>query len=53
VLDDELRIACGDGVFRITELQRAGGKALDARAFLRGFPLAPGTLLGPPCPASN
>jgi methionyl-tRNA formyltransferase len=32
-------IACGEGVLRATELQRAGGKRLPAGDFLRGFPL--------------
>ena len=36
VLDDELTIACGEGAVRLTQLQRAGGKPLDAEAFLRG-----------------
>lgn len=39
-------VACGEGVLRITELQRAGGKRLPAADFLRGFPLAPGMVLG-------
>ncbi len=36
LLDDELTIACGDGAVRLTELQRAGGKAMGAVDFLRG-----------------
>lgn len=35
-------IACGEGVLRVTELQRAGGKRLNAADFLRGFALTPG-----------
>jgi methionyl-tRNA formyltransferase len=35
-------IACGDGVLRATELQRAGGTRLPAGEFLRGFALPPG-----------
>lgn len=35
-------IACGTGVLRVTELQRAGGKRLAVADFLRGFVLAPG-----------
>jgi len=35
-------VACGAGVLRITELQRAGGKRLPAADFLRGFALEPG-----------
>ena len=43
VLDDHLRIACGEGVLRITRLQKAGGKPMDAEAFLRGHSLPSGT----------
>jgi len=35
-------VACGEGVLRLTELQRPGGKRLPVAEFLRGFPLAPG-----------
>ncbi|MFI4947273.1 MAG: methionyl-tRNA formyltransferase [Alphaproteobacteria bacterium] len=51
VIDDHLAIACSDGVLRPTRLQRPGRGALDAEAFLRGFALAPGTLLS--CPATS
>jgi methionyl-tRNA formyltransferase len=37
-----VRVACGEGVLCVTELQRAGGKRLSAADFLRGFPLAMG-----------
>ena len=37
-----VRVVCGDGVLVLTELQRAGGKRLNAAEFLRGFALAPG-----------
>ncbi len=43
ILDDQLRIACGKGILRITQLQKAGGKPMDASAFLRGHPLPAGT----------
>lgn len=39
-------VACGQGVLRLTELQRAGGKRLPAAAFLAGFALQPGQRLG-------
>ncbi|WP_028454736.1 methionyl-tRNA formyltransferase [Chitinilyticum litopenaei] len=39
-------IACGDGALRVTELQKAGGKRLDAAAFLAGNSLACGQRLG-------
>jgi methionyl-tRNA formyltransferase len=45
VLDGRLTIACGDGSVRIVELQRAGGKPMSAEEFLRGMPLAAGSVL--------
>jgi methionyl-tRNA formyltransferase len=39
---DGVRVACGEGVLCVSELQRAGGKRLNAAEFLRGFPLAAG-----------
>ena len=42
---DGIRVATGDGVLVLNELQRAGGKRLPAADFLRGFPLAPGQVL--------
>ena len=39
-------VACGDGALRITELQKAGGKRMDAAAFLAGNRLATGERLG-------
>ncbi len=39
-------IACGQGVLRLRELQRPGGKRLPAADFLRGQALAPGQRLG-------
>ena len=43
VLDDRAAVACGDGVLRLLRLQRPGRSAMDAAAFLRGFPLPAGT----------
>lgn len=37
-----LRVACGEGALRVTELQRPGGKRLRTADFLRGFALPPG-----------
>lgn len=37
-----ISIACGKGVLRLTELQRAGGKRLPVADFLRGFDIKPG-----------
>ncbi|SSC70342.1 unnamed protein product [Ciceribacter sp. T2.26MG-112.2] len=45
VLDRSLTIACGQGAVRLTRLQKAGGKPLDAADFLRGTPVSPGTVL--------
>lgn len=45
VLDDQLTVACAGGAVRLLRLQKAGGKALAASEFLRGTPIAPGTVL--------
>jgi methionyl-tRNA formyltransferase len=45
VLDTGLRVACGEGAVRLTELQRAGGKPLAAADFLRGAKLGIGDIL--------
>lgn len=45
LLDDALTVACGDGAVKLTRLQKAGGKPLDAGDFLRGTPLPKGTKL--------
>jgi methionyl-tRNA formyltransferase len=37
-----IRVACGDGDLVLSELQKPGGKRLDAKTFLRGFPIKPG-----------
>ncbi len=41
-----ITVACGEGVLRLTELQRAGGKRLAVADFLRGFSVLPGAVLG-------
>jgi methionyl-tRNA formyltransferase len=46
VLDAGLAVACGQGAVRLLRLQRAGREPADAPAFLRGFPVPPGTRLG-------
>ncbi|MBO1075330.1 methionyl-tRNA formyltransferase [Roseomonas marmotae] len=46
VLDGEPRVACGSGVLRLTSLQRAGRGAMPADAFLRGYSMSPGSVLG-------
>lgn len=40
-----VRIACGSGILRVTDLQRPGGKMLPAAEFLSGFPLVSGEVL--------
>jgi methionyl-tRNA formyltransferase len=40
-----VRVACGQGQLRLTQLQRPGGKRLNAADFLRGCPLQPGQSL--------
>ena len=42
---DELRVATGDGVLSIREIQGASGKRLAIKDFLRGHPIQPGTML--------
>ncbi len=44
-LDDALTVACGDGAVRLRKVQRAGGKAMDADALLKGFAVPAGTQL--------
>ncbi len=39
-----ITVACGTGAVRLTRLQKAGGRPLDAEAFLRGNPLSEGDL---------
>jgi methionyl-tRNA formyltransferase len=39
---DGLDVATGEGVLRLTQLQRPGGKRLSAAEFLRGQPLEAG-----------
>ncbi len=51
IVDGDLTVACGEGGVRLTQLQKAGGKVLEAAEFLRGNPIEPGTVLE--CPATN
>lgn len=46
VLDEGATIACGKGAIQLIRLQRPGKSALDADAFLRGYTLPAGTVLG-------
>jgi methionyl-tRNA formyltransferase len=45
LLDGKLTIACGEGAVRLVEIQRAGRQPIQAEEFLRGTPIAPGTIL--------
>ena len=45
VLEGGLTVATGEGALEILRLQRAGKAAVDAAAFLRGYPLPPGMKL--------
>jgi methionyl-tRNA formyltransferase len=45
VLDEQLTIACGEGAVRLVELQRAGRQPMSPDVFLRGTPVARGSLL--------
>jgi len=43
-----VRVACGEGALEILELQKAGARRMDCRAFLAGNPLSEGDRLGEP-----
>ncbi len=45
VLDEALRVACGEGAVRLVRVQREGKAAQAADELLRGFPLPVGTRL--------
>jgi methionyl-tRNA formyltransferase len=51
VLDAAPTVACGAGGLRLVRLQRPGRAAMEADAFLRGFPLSAGTRLALPADA--
>ena len=46
-------VATGDGVLRLTELQRAGARRLAVADFMRGFPLEVGLVLEPMAPEAG
>lgn len=46
VTSEAVSIQCGTGVLSVSELQRPGGRRLQAAEFLRGFKLAAGDRLG-------
>ena len=43
---DGIDVACGKGMLKITELQKAGGRRLSAAEFVRGLSPAPGERFG-------
>ncbi|MCY3920174.1 MAG: methionyl-tRNA formyltransferase [Chloroflexi bacterium] len=45
---ETIDVATGDGLLRVERLQRAGKRAMDARAFANGEPDLPGQRLGEP-----
>lgn len=45
---DGIVVACGEGAVRLLELQKAGGKRLQAVQFLAGMPVSPGMRLSSP-----
>ena len=45
VLTEDLVIACASGAITLTKLQKAGGKLLASADFVRGTPIAQGTVL--------
>ena len=51
VLDEGLAVACSEGALRPLRLQRSGRTPQETAAFLRGYPIPPGTVL--PCPATG
>ena len=46
VAKDAVYVACGQGLLKINELQLQGKKRMDTAAFLRGYRLQEGTILG-------
>jgi methionyl-tRNA formyltransferase len=48
IQDEGIDVATGDGVLRITQLQKSGAKSLPVADFLRGFPIMPGMVFSAP-----
>jgi methionyl-tRNA formyltransferase len=53
VQNEGIDVATGDGVLRITQLQKSGGKALPVADFLRGFTVTPGMIFSSPLAAGT
>lgn len=45
VIDQQLSVACGEGILTIEELQRPGKKRMSATEMLKGYPIPPGSIL--------
>jgi methionyl-tRNA formyltransferase len=45
VLGGDLTIACGEGALRLVTVQREGRAPVAAEALLRGYAIAPGSVL--------
>lgn len=52
-LDGRLLVGCGAGSLRLLTVQRAGRGAMEAEAFLRGFPVQAGTNVTTAAPADQ
>jgi methionyl-tRNA formyltransferase len=44
VITDDLTVACGEGALKLTKVQRAGSRVMEACELLKGFALPPGTV---------
>ncbi len=53
VLDESLLIACSGSALRLLEVQPAGGKRMEADAYVRGHRLSEGTQLPAGCPEGD
>ncbi len=53
IMDEDFTIACGEGAIRPILLQREGKAPVSREAFLRGFPVKPGTRLPLPDDSSD
>ena len=46
ILSDNLTVACGKGILKITELQKTGKKVMTSLEYLRGNPMEIGSRFG-------
>ena len=52
IKSEGIDVATGDGVLRITHLQKSGGKSLPVAEFMRGFNITPGMVFTSPTAAA-